>query len=425
MAFAQPRILYGVPFYTMDGQGTVVECVVTAGGRILFSGSAEEAVRRFPRAEREELQLGCVVPGFVDAHIHLKAYSLVYRDIDLTGAADPGEALERVKKAASSKKEGEWIRGGGVEERLLRSLGRRELDEAAPQSPLVLFNADLRAALANTPALSLAGIDEHRRDPLGGSIERDPGGAPTGVLRERALELVRGAMPAQSGGEVDHAVERGIRSLLSRGITCVCDCSSNPGDSPVSSIMKLWHRDRLELRAVLMFGEQESSRLGVLGFPSRFGDERVRIGGCKLLADGSLASRTGLMSRPYRGEETTGMQLMGEDELYEAMRRLYTRYLWTAVHAVGDRANRTVLNAYERLRRDRGMPRLLMRVEHAQALQDEEVQRFASLGVFAVGNPALIPQDRAYAIRFLGTEAGLLHRFGSLMEAGARLAFGS
>lgn len=425
MSSLEPRILYGVPFHTMDGHGTVAESVVVSGGRILFAGDADAAARRYPRAEREDLQLGCVIPGFVDAHLHLKAYSLLYRDLDLTGTGDRGDALELVKQAVSSRKKGEWVRGGGADAGLLGSLSRYDLDELAPATPVALFSRDLRAVLASSAALSLAGIDENRKDPLGGTIERDSRQVPTGILKERALELVKGAMPADSAGDIDRAVERGMKNLLAHGVTSFCDCASSPTDSPITSVMKLWHRDRMPMRAVLMFGDRDASRLGALGLPALFGNELVKIGGCKLVADGSLASLTGLMSRHYQGRETAGMQLMDEEELYQAMRRSYTRYMWTAVHAVGDRANRTTLNAYERLLRDRGIPRLLMRVEHAKALQDEDVQRFASLGVFAVGNPAHISADREQALRYLGEEARLLHRFGSLREAGAKLALAS
>jgi hypothetical protein len=409
----------------MDDRATVAESIVVSGGRVSFTGSAEDAVRRFPHAERIDLQMGCVLPGFVDAHVHLKEYALLYSDLDCTDAHEREEVLQKTAEAASSNKEGEWLRGGGVDSDLLLEMTRHDLDGQTNDRPVILFSKDLHSGLVNSAALAAAGIDRGQKDPLGGRIERDADGGPTGLLRERALELVKRSIPDEKNRDADAAVERSLRNLSSYGITTICDCAAFPTGSPISSLVKLRHRERMKMRVVLMFGDRDAARLGAMGLPSLFGDENLKIGGCKLMIDGSLSSLTALMSTPYKGQETRGMQLMDEQELYEVVRRSYVHYLWTAVHAIGDQANQIALDVYERLHNERGIPRLLKRIEHAQTLQDDQLERFAQLEVIPVGNPSHIPFDREYALRYLGPNARLLHRFGSLREAGARLALSS
>jgi predicted amidohydrolase YtcJ len=189
--------------------------------------------------------------------------------------------------------------------------------------------------------------------------------------------------------------------------------------------MRLYHRRELLCRAVLMYDDRMAYRLGSMGIQSSFGNDRVRVGGCKVILDGSLSSKTGYMSRPYAGGESMGMLLMEEDELHHILKRSYTDYIWAAVHAIGDRAVEIALRCYERIGREVGVPKLLKRIEHAQSLKDEDIGRFPEIGVIPVVNPIHIPFDRHNALNYLGPDARLQHRLRSLIEAGADIAIGS
>jgi len=174
-----------------------------------------------------------------------------------------------------------------------------------------------------------------------------------------------------------------------------------------------------------MFSDRDAFRLGNFGIPSQFGNDSVILGGCKVVMDGSLSSQTAYMSHPYAGKASSGMLLMNEAELHEVLKRAHSHYIWTAVHAIGDMANQVALNVYEKLNKQVGIPTVIKRIEHAQTLQDEDIGRFASIGVIPVVNPVHLPMDREKALKLLGSDARLLYRFGSLLSSGAVLAFGS
>jgi predicted amidohydrolase YtcJ len=419
------KIFYGTPIYTMDDERKVAEAVVVVEGKVEYVASdSDEALALYPDSELIRLDGGCILPGFVDAHLHLRDFSLLFRDLDLSQFREKQEVLDGVHKTAAKKKGGKWLAAGGLANPLLESLSRQELDSAAPGVPVLLFSGDMHSAVASSAALLKAGIDETRADPMGGRIERDAAGIPNGVLRERAVEILTRIVPDDKARRVDVALERGMKKLLSCGITTFCDCSAGLGQNPMKSLVRLAGRGRLPARGVMMLGEGDAAKLGDVGIPSLFGDARLRIGGLKVIMDGSLGSLTGHMSRPYVGGGF-GMLLMSEEELYTLLKKSYSNRIWAAVHCIGDKANEIALNVFQKLEGERGVPSLLQRIEHAQSLKDEDIERVASLGVIAVVNPNHIPIDREKAIRHLGPDARLLYRFRSLIAAGAQIAFAS
>jgi predicted amidohydrolase YtcJ len=408
----------------MDADRRSCEALVIEVDRIKYAGTAAEAARLFPDAERIDFQNGCILPGFIDAHLHLRDYSLLFKDIDLTRISEEQELLERLAETVGARKD-EWIMGGGVSPSILNRLSREDLDAVSPGNPLILYSRDMHAALVNTAVLTQCHIDDHRQDPLGGKIERDESGQPNGILRERAVDLVKRHIPEEKSKTVQNALTRGVDSLLSYGITTFCDCSAFGGDFLMSSLLKLQHRAQLKSRGMIMFGDRDAVRLGSLGIQSSFGNDNIKIGGCKIILDGSLSSLAAHMSVPYRGSAGNGMLLMEEQELYGILKRSYSGYFWTGIHAAGDRAVEIALLAYERLGREVGIPKLLRRIEHVYALRDEDVAKFSSAQVIPVVNPARIPFDRRLALNYLGPAARLMHRLGSLTASNATLAIGS
>ncbi len=419
------KAFFGVPVYTMDENQSVQETLVVEGDRVRFVGRRDEAIRSYPNAEPVELANGCIFPGFIDAHLHLREFSLLFRDVDLSAIRRRDEFLDRVRDAASGKTEGDWMIGGGANPSIIRGMSKSDLDSICPEIPLVIYSWDMHTILVNSATLTECHIDTSRQDPLGGRIDRDTSGKPIGILRERAVELVKRHMPEEKTKTVQSAIAQGIDKLVARGVTTFCDCSVYNTDLLMHTLMRLYSQEKLKVRAVLMFGDRYAVRLGSMGMQSLFGNEKVKIGGCKLILDGSLSSRSAFMRRPYIGGESSGMLLMEESELHQILKRSYADYLWTGVHAIGNRAVEIALRVYEKLGKEVGIPKLLKRIEHAQSINDEDIEKFSSVGVIPVVNPVHIPYDRKSALAYLGPDARLQHRLGSLVATGATLAIGS
>jgi predicted amidohydrolase YtcJ len=410
----------------MDSERTIAEAVVIKQGIIEYvSANMEEAQNLYPEAELVEFNGGCILPGFVDPHIQLKSYSLLFRDIDLSFTVHKNDVINEIEEALEEKKDGEWLTAAGLDMAILDDLTISDLDSVSRKNPLVLFAENTLSAIANSKALIRAGIDKNRADPLGGTIDRDANNRPNGILHGRAVGLIRSKLPIESTERVEEALERGLEKILACGITTFCDYATNAASSSTLNLMKIIKTRELKGRTVLMLGDRETARLGEIGIISSFGGDRLRLGGLALIMDGSFKSQTAYMSSPYKGTESNGMLLMEELELYNLLKKNYSRYIWAAVHCVGDKANEIALGAYERIGKEIDLPRMPMRIDHAQFLKDEDIEQFSSAGVIAVMNTVQIPQNRERAMRYLGPDAGYLSRLGSLVEAGAKIAITS
>ena len=419
------RIFYGVPVYTLNEKRTVDEAVVSINGKIDYVGALQPALEQYPNAERIQYEKGCILPGFIDAHIHLGEFSMLYRDFDFSLVGSKSEIIELLEEKIAEYKKDEWIVAGGCTLPLLEQFTAKEIDAVTQKNPVIVYSSDLGSALVNSKAMAVAGIDENRSDPLRGRIETDVYNHPTGILRDRAIDLVRKKIPGEGTKKTESAFEKGIEKLFSYGITSFCDCSQDPLSFSVKSLLGLYRKRKIGTKALLLFGEREARDLGGYGIPSGFGDSHIRLGGLKIILDGSLATLTGYMSEPYKSSESYGILLIEEEELFSILRRAYTQQIWASVQATGDRANTIALNCFEKLSREKGIPKLLKRVEYAQSIRDEDLDRFAKLDVAAIGTPGCIPMQRQRAIAHLGSNAKLMHRYSSIVRSGAVLGIGS
>jgi predicted amidohydrolase YtcJ len=419
------RIFFGVPVYTMDENRTVQQAVVSINGRIDFVGNMNDALKLYPEAEKIKFAKGCIFPGLIDAHIHMRRFSLLFKDLDLSQVVNKVELLTLLTEQLTKKEKGEWVVAGGCRPALLEELTAGDIDPVSSTSPVVIYSSDLNFVLANSHALAAAGIDENRKDPLRGKIETDLNNRPTGILRDRAIEFVRKQIPEESPKKVVYALEKGIGKLITLGITTFCDCSQDALQLTLKSLFRLQKKRNLGVKKVLLFGDLEAQNLERFGIPSLFGDNYIKLGGLKIILDGTLATLTGYMSEPYRSSESHGMLLMEESELLALLKRVYSNHIWASVQAVGDRANSIALNCFEKLRVEKGHPELIKRIDFAHTLQDDDIERAASLEVMAIANPIRIPFGREQALRALGSNARLLYRYGSLLKSGVVLGMGS
>lgn len=422
------QLLYNAKFYTLDAEAPLVQALVIDGGCIVALGDTHTLHQEFPQI-RQRLDLGgrAVIPGLVDAHIHLQHYALGLQKVDCeTGSRQ--ECLQRIADRARSTPPGEWILGHGWNQnRWQDGFGTAdELDQVAPASPVYLTAKSLHAAWASHQALRLAGIAQETPDPPGGKIGRDRQGHPDGILFENAMKLVEDAIPAPGVQAVAEAVLQAFPVLWAMGITSVHDFDRR---ECFSALQLLHQQDKLQLRVLKSIPLESLDHAVALGLRTGFGDDYLRVGSLKAFADGALGPRTAAMLQPYESEtENRGMLLLDGEEIYERGRAAVQNGLSLAVHAIGDRANHEVLNAFAQLRayeNVHGLPALRHRIEHVQLIHPEDASRLADNQILASMQPIHATSDMPMADQYWGDRARYAYAWRTQLDHGARLVFGS
>jgi predicted amidohydrolase YtcJ len=395
---------------TLDAALPVARALAIAGDRVAGGvGTHEPAL---PTPDVVDLRGRCVVPGFTDSHVHFPTWSLGQRDLSLDGVGSLAEALERVRGA--TERAG-WFRGHGW-----RSAGweaepaKEALDEVTGETPAALWAKDLHSLWLNSTALALAQGD---LEVEGGVVERDDSGEPTGVLREEAAWRFRERFPSVPADEWVEVVRAGVKLAHSRGVTAVHDKDGWIGAPEI--FQRVAEREGLTLRVWQSLPWRKLPELEGLGLRSRFGNEFLRLGYLKVFMDGTLGSQTAWML------DGSGVRITSGEELAEIVRR-GARAGWpVGVHAIGDRANREALYAFEATK-DEWQPRgLRPRIEHAQCLDPADLPRFAELGVACSVQFSHAPSDRDLAERFWPELLDGSYAFRSLLDSGAVVANGS
>ncbi|MBN1260441.1 MAG: amidohydrolase [Anaerolineae bacterium] len=394
-----------------------------AGGRIVALDEAALAWKDAPGSVAENLGGATVLPGLVDAHIHLLWYALSLQEIplrDLSRAA----LLRSVADKAHSVEPGTWILGRGWDNNIwsdTRFTTAAEIDAWVPDHPVLLIAKSAHAAVANSLALRLAGITGDAEDPPRGRLGRDVHGAPNGMLFEHAIKIVQAAAPSPTLAEAIAALQIVQRRLLAAGITGVHDMD---GGVAFAAFQALHAEDRLALRVVKYLRIDSFDALLQTGLRSGFGDARLRFGGLKLYVDGALGSRTGALLEPYVGEpDNTGLLTLDREHLAVIARQAASNGIAMAIHAIGDRANRVVIDVLEEVAPLN--PALRHRIEHVQLVTPDDSARLGRLGVVASMQPIHAPHDRAMAERYWGARTRYAYAWRMVKEAGATLAFGS
>ena len=409
------------------GEGDPYESLAIREGRIVAVGDSDEVERWIgPDTRTIDLRGRAVVPGFIDSHVHFLSGGFQLSSVDLRDAASPEEFARRIGEFAATLEPGTWITGGDWDhERWGGELPRREwVDSITARNPIFVNRLDGHMALANSLALEAAGVTVSTRDPAGGTVVRGSGGEPTGVLKDAAMNLVFGVIPESSEQELDGALRAAAQHALSLGVTQVHDM----GDWPSLETYRRAHATGdLPLRVYSVVPLASWSRLEDFMAAEGSGDERLWWGGLKGFVDGSLGSTTAWFYEPYDDEpSTSGLMTTDTASMREWIRAADAADLQVIVHAIGDRANDWLLDVYEAVD-DENPPRdRRFRIEHAQHLTREAIERFASLGVVASMQPYHAADDGRWAEKRIGPERILTtYAFRSLLEADATLAFGS
>ncbi len=421
----------GGRIYTLDPARPVVEALLVRDGRIVAAGASSDLAGASGRAVRVDLSGRTVLPGFIDSHIHLAGYGFSLERLDLQAARTLGEAVALVAGAVVRHPPGGWVLGRGWDRNVWperRLPTRADLDPVSPRHPVALASKDGHLLWVNSLALRLARIGRQTSDPPGGEIVRDAGGEPSGVLKERATDLIWRVVPPPDETAVERAVVRAAAALHERGIVGVhAMVGTDPaeGEATLRACRRLAERGRLRVRVWV------AMPAGVLddaadGLRTGQGDGWVRVGPVKIFADGTLGSQTASMLEPFEGQpHNTGIAVYGRDELTELVGRAVQAGWWCAVHAIGDRAVRWTLDAFQRHEAATRRQGLRHRIEHAQLVHPDDLPRLAALGVVASMQPVHCTSDREVARRYWGSRCRWAYPWRSLRDAGAVLAFGS
>ena len=425
--------------YTADPGRPKAHAMAIRDGRIAFVGSERGAqALSGPRTLRLSLDGKTVIPGMIDAHGHLVGLGLSLQTIDLVGTRSYQEIVDLVRERANSVPRGEWIRGRGWDQNDwadTRFPTHDALSQAVPDHPVYLTRIDGHAALVNARAMDLAQVTSNTPDPPGGRFIRDETGHPTGVLVDRAQRVVSRVVPSASPRELHEATLAAITELNSWGLTGIHDAGVSPsiieGVSPglVGIYEELAREGRYNIRNYVMVraGDEGLERYFRRGPQIGLYDGRLWIRAIKITADGALGSRGAALLEPYADDPgNTGLITTPYERIRDVAVRALRNGFQLNVHAIGDRGNRVVLDAFESALSEVPTPDHRFRVEHAQVIHWQDIPRFAELDVIPSMQGSHQTSDMYWAIDRLGwTRAQGAYAWRSLLNTGVIIPNGS
>jgi predicted amidohydrolase YtcJ len=413
---------------TLSSTQPQAQAVLCVNGWVQAVGSREEMQAISPRAEVLDFRGHWLTPGLTDAHIHLVSYGFALERLDVSETKTWREATRLIGNRAATLEPGDWLIGGGFSRSTWNLDGyplAAWLDEVAPNNPVLISSRDYHTVWVNSLALQLAGIDAATPDPDGGMIVRDEHGQPSGTLLETAMLLVRRAIPIATMTDSLRAAKAAANDMESRGFTAVHTMAYEPPES-LRAMLELEARNELPLRVWASLPHTDLEHLHALGIHGGTGNQ-VRLSGIKFFADGALGARTAKMLEDYLGfPGERGVSVDSGETILERGRMALELGFAPIAHAIGDAANRTVLDAFGKLvplAKARGVR---LRLEHAQHLHPDDIARFGRLGVVPGMQAVHIPGDTRNIDTLLGaTRANSSYAFRSLIESGATIALGS
>ncbi len=428
-------VLVNAKVWTADGARPEAEALAVWRGRVLAVGKSDD-VRRLAGPGTRVLDVGGrrVVPGFYDSHVHLLGSGQRLAEVALKEARDEAEFGQRLRDFDRKLPRDRWLLGGEWDhDRAFQGQlpTAALIDKYVADRPVFLRRYDGHMGVVNSRVLKLANITAKTADPPGGVIFRKPGTQePTGLLRDNAMGLVDGLIPPPSEGAIVEAVRAALDEARRVGVTSVQDMDGS-GPATRRTLFRVYQQmaraGKLTVRVDLRWPLAEWESLARLGAESGFGDDWVKVGGVKGFADGSLGSSTAKMFEPYLNEPgSTGVYVTPPERLRELIAGADKAGLSVAIHAIGDRANAEILDAFAEVAAKNGPRDRRFRVEHAQHLRPQDYARFKELGVVASLQPYHVVDDGRWAEGRIGAKrCASSYANRSLLDAGAKVAFGS
>jgi predicted amidohydrolase YtcJ len=417
--------------YTADEARPLVEAFAVREGKIVFVGSQREA-DVLKGASTRVIDAGgkTVIPGMVDAHAHFSGLAQKLRSVDLVGTRSYDEVVARVVERAKTLPKGTWIEGRGWDQNAwgdTRFPTHEKLTAATPDHPVYLVRVDGHAALVNTAAMRAAALTAATRDPSGGKILKEASGAPTGVLIDRAQGLVGGKIPAVSDADMRTALKDAVSVMHRWGLVGMHDAGASRG--LIDMYEDMAKTGEMDLRLYVMIGDDSSAinHYFNLGPRSALYGGRVWVRSIKLYADGAMGSRGAALLEPYSDDpNNSGLLLSAPAHIRDVAERALKRGFQVNTHAIGDRGNRVVLDAYEAALKTNPTVDHRYRVEHAQIIHYDDIPRFAQLGVI----PSMQASHQTSDMYWVGKRLGDTRLLGayawrSLLNSGVIIPNGS
>jgi predicted amidohydrolase YtcJ len=402
--------------------------LAVSGDRVLAVGS-DATIRALASKDTRVIDLKgrLVTPGFNDAHVHFLDGGFGLLSVDLRDAKDEAEFADRIGKHAAGLPKGAWILNGNWDHERWKSQAlptKALIDAVTKDNPVAVNRLDGHMILANSQALRAAGIDRNTKDPFGGTIVRDASGEPTGILKDNAQDLLYKVLPDPTREMNVRAAKAALQHAASLGVTSVQDNSSIDA---LPTYQQISAEGGLLARINVWRPVSAMKSLIDAGVRSGLGDDWIRIGAIKILSDGSMGAGTAAFFEPYTDEPTTsGLLLYPVEELNRLIDDADAAGFQLAVHAIGDRANALVLDAFEKAAAARSRPDRRFRIEHAQVVRRADLPRYAKLRVVASIQPSHCIDDMRWAPKRIGEErCKMAYNFKSFLDAGIPVAFGT
>lgn len=433
-AQAQVQVLTATRVHTSDPDRPVVEALAwDATGRVLAVGDAKALLARYPDAKRIDAAGKTVIPGLIDAHGHVMGLGYALMRVDLADARDKAEVIARLRAYEKQLPPNAWLLGSGWDQNDWPEKAfptAADLDAAFPERPVWLERVDGHAGWANSAALRAAAAKAVRPlegdwQPDGGRIERIEG-KPSGVFVDAAMSLVHAVVPAPDTAYRQQALEKALQAAVRNGLTGVHDMGVSRED--LALMVQFADEQRLPLR-IDAYADGDGAALADLCARGPYGHAggRLQMRGVKLYADGALGSRGAALLEDYSDDPgNRGLLVTEPGALEAAMRKAHGCGVQVATHAIGDRGNRLVLDAYHRVLGGTAKTDHRWRIEHAQVVAPEEFPRFAELGVIASMQPTHATSDMPWAQDRLGpVRIGGAYAWQRMQANGVKLALGS
>lgn len=427
---AGDRVFVNARIWTGDPTRPEADAMLVRGNRILAIGNdADVRARADAGASFEDLDGRRVLPGFHDAHWHLPARATA----ELVGARDVQDIQRRLQAFAAGLPDGAWLTGRGWAPDMFpdHAAHRRYLDDAFPGRPVQITDRDGHQVLANSRALALAGVDAATETPDGGEIGRDPDGAPTGLLKETAMALVRRLLPPPTEDEAYAALRAEMDKAASFGLTAL-QMANHPDPPQAAALQRALAEQALKVRFLIAVPfSADAAPVDIARYAAMRDAHQgplLRYGVAKAMLDGTVDGATAAMLVPFALAEGSGIARWEQDSLNAMAARYDAAGLQLQLHAIGDRAIRMALDAFEHVRKVSARD-LRHRVEHLEVPDPADLPRFAELGVIASVQPIFATPDattlNSYAPMLGPERAARANNFRALEQARAPLAFGS
>ncbi len=426
-------ILYNGNIQTQNDDQPMARAVAISGNQILSLGSDKDVLQLSGKNTNVlDLNKRLVLPGFIDTHFHFYEWAVNYDSIDLSCAGTFSEMEEAVANKAMTVGKGNWVLGQGFNESDWpenKMPDRYDLDRIAPDNPVCIWRCDLHLSVANSLALKLAKISSKSPDPEDGVIEKDTNGCPTGVLKELAANLIRNVLPELSWVTLLENMQKAIFDAHKLGLTSIHDIrlmGGLDGADALKAWQSLKQEKKLNIRCHVGIPGEMTDQAIDLGLTTGFGDDLLKIGYLKFFSDGGMGARTGWMTQKYLDADY-GMPLTPVAQIEKAAQKADQAGLSVMVHAIGDRANKEIIDMFTRIE-SLGRTRCSIphRIDHVQMILPEDIEKLSCLKNLAVScQPSNLSLDISMIEECVGPRGKYAYNLKSILKTGIPLMLSS